>query len=111
MSSVLSRRNFLAAQPLAPVPSLATIAHISSALASTSILIMARPRVSQNSMRREPLRPESLAITAMMDATEGAYYVNDSVTRLLEMIAERNGIHLSILHSAQAPPVYSASSP
>ena len=29
----------------------------------------------------------------MIDATrKGAYYVNDSVTRLLEMIAERNGI-------------------
>ena len=95
MSSVLSRRNFLARSTIgAGAIAGGQLLTLPSALASTSILNYGPASgIAKLNANENPYGPSPAAITAMMDATrKGAYYVNDSVTRLLEMIAERNGI-------------------
>jgi len=52
-----------------------------------------KPGVAKLNANENPYGPSELALAAMAAASaQGAYYVGDSVPRLKEMIAERNGV-------------------
>ena len=93
--SAINRRMFLAGSSVAVgssmvLPSLAVAA---PGATPTALAYGPLPGVAKLNANENPYGPSPAAIKAMDAAMrKGAYYVNDSVTRLKAMIAERHGL-------------------
>ena len=94
MPSVLSRRNFLARSTIgAGAIAGGQLLTLPGAIASTSILNYGPASgIAKLNANENPYGQVRGHHRHDRRHQKGAYYVNDSVTRLLEMIAERNGI-------------------
>jgi histidinol-phosphate aminotransferase len=105
--SKLSRRNFLGSSTaLAGAGIAGSILPLSNSIASSSMRPKIAPAygpasgIAKLNANENPYGPSKPALEAMMkSATQGAYYVGDSVPRLLDMISERHGLtpeHISL---------------
>lgn len=101
---MFSRRSFLGSSALVAGAVSSNIVTMATASASTSApkapLYGPAAGVAKLNANENPYGPSKPAIEAMVQAsTKGAYYVGESVSRLLDMIAERHGItreHISL---------------
>lgn len=93
MTSQLSRRGFLRGSALmAGAFAGSSVVPLQSA-ASTALMYGPAPGIAKLNSNENPYGPSKKALAAMVNASsQGAYYVGDSVSKLLEMIAERNGV-------------------
>jgi histidinol-phosphate aminotransferase len=95
----LTRRRFIGSSlglaTGAAVSGVASLASIKLARASQAepLIYGPKPGVAKLNANENPYGPSKKALQAMFDAsTKGAYYVGESVPRLISMIAERNGV-------------------
>ena len=105
--STLSRRTFLGSgSALAGAAITSSIIPISAASASSVMRPKMAPaygparEIAKLNANENPYGPSKAALEAMMEAAmQGAYYVGESVPRLLDMISERHGLtrdHISL---------------
>ena len=94
----ISRRKFLGGGTAALVA--ANIVPLQGLMASSSLSYGPAPGIAKLNANENPYGPSAGAIKAMNNAvSKGAYYVGDSVSTLIDMIAERHGItkeHISL---------------
>ena len=95
----LTRRRFIGSSlglaTGAAVSGVASLASIKLARASQAepLIYGPKPGVAKLNANENPYGPSKKALQEMFDAsTKGAYYVGESVPRLISMIAERNGV-------------------
>ena len=105
MSKPISRRGFLGGSALVAGALAGSVIPMRSVIAtpaatSANLLYGPVPGVAKLNANENPYGPSKKALAASAAASaQGAYYVGDSVPRLLAMIAERHGItpdHLSL---------------
>ena len=93
MSSQMSRRGFLRGSALMAGTFAGSSVIPLQSMASSTLLYGPAPGIAKLNSNENPYGPSKKALAAMVNASsQGAYYVGDSVTRLLDMIAERNGV-------------------
>lgn len=92
MTTNVSRRKFLSNTALV-AGAVATTAFTSTASATKSPAYRPAAGVAKLNANENPYGPSPAALKAMTEASaSGAYYVGDSVSTLISMIAERHGI-------------------
>ncbi|MCB1691111.1 MAG: aminotransferase class I/II-fold pyridoxal phosphate-dependent enzyme [Pseudomonadales bacterium] len=97
MASELSRRGFLRGSALvAGAVASGTVIPFDAAvgsMTSAKLLYGPAPGMAKLNANENPYGPSKKALAAMSEASaKGAYYVGESVTRLIDMIAERYGV-------------------
>jgi len=106
MSNPVSRRGFLGGSALVAGALASSVIPIRSAMAASTTAPTTAPTAASSNLlygpasgiaklnaNENPYGPSKKALTAMAEASsKGAYYVGESVPRLLDMIAERHGI-------------------
>lgn len=96
MASELSRRGFLRGSAMmAGAVAGSTVVSIGAAAAPhhASLMYGPAPGVAKLNSNENPYGPSKQALAAMAEASAmGAYYVGDSVSTLISMIAEKNGV-------------------
>ncbi len=95
MPTTWSRRSFLGRSTLgAAALAGGQLVSFPGAIASNAMLNYGPASgIAKLNANENPYGPSPAAITAMLDATKkGAYYIGDSLTRLKDMIAERNNL-------------------
>ncbi len=93
MTAQLSRRGFLRGSALMAGAYAGSSVVPLQAAASTMSLYGPAPGVAKLNSNENPYGPSKKALAAMVNASaKGAYYVGQSVGKLVSMIAERNGV-------------------